>query len=230
MAISKSILWRNARRALMLSLFAAAGLIVTSFVGFLMSSRSHGSLYINWSHIALTFLILLAFWFLFFFFLAIRGLRRSAPVEEILEREPSHATLLKTPMTGFVAMEYYRLIWNRTFVVFVSDEGIFGWKASGVVTNINPTYYEPLVHMLADSEFLRDIESARKLAALRGGFYIPYSGITSVQSSNKQKWGMGGVVHNGRVTVSTTAGRTREFILLGSYDPDTIRDSILAGM
>ena len=32
-------------------------------------------------------------------------------------------------------MEYYLLVWNRTYKVFVTGQGLFGAKVRGVVTN-----------------------------------------------------------------------------------------------
>ena len=38
-------------------------------------------------------------------------------------------------------MEYYRLILNRTFVVFITPEGLYGWKAEGPASWRNHRHY-----------------------------------------------------------------------------------------
>jgi hypothetical protein len=73
---------------------------------------------------------------------------------------------------------------------------------------------------------MHDVASVHKLARLKGGFYIPRSEITSVEAAHKQKWGMGGIPHSGRILVRQASGGQREFILVGSVDIDQIRRSI----
>ncbi len=53
-------------------------------------------------------------------------------------------------------------------MVFVTREGLYGWKAAGAVTNADREYYRPLRDMLADAEFMRDLPAIRKLAGLPG--------------------------------------------------------------
>jgi hypothetical protein len=123
-------------------------------------------------------------------------------------------------------MEYYWLILNRTFVVFVAPEGLYGWKAVGIVTNLDRTFYEPYQEMLKDDEFMRDHQAIEKLSRLRGGFFIERSAIASVAYDERQKWGMGGIAHSGRINVKLTDGKTREFILLGFAMGDELKDKI----
>jgi len=53
---------------------------------------------------------------------------------------------------GFVAMEYFALILNRSFLIFMTDEGLRGWKFSGSVTAQIPTFYRPFEELLDDPE------------------------------------------------------------------------------
>ena len=130
-------------------------------------------------------------------------------------------------LSGFVAMEYYALMLNRTFVVFVSPDGLYGWKAAGVVPAGVRDYFKPLSEMLKDPKVMHDIVAVRKLAGLKGGFFIPRSEISSAEFIAKPKSGMGGIPHSGRILVSLISGKTREFILLGKVDGVQIQHLIL---
>jgi len=155
--------------------------------------------------------------------------RASGPVEEILAQVAPHSEKDGAPLSGFVGLEYYALILNRTFVVFVAPEGLYGWKAEGIVTASQPLYFEPYADMLQDLELMRDRDAVRKLSNLKGGFFIPRSAIVSAEAVYKQKWGMGAIPHSGRIKVSLSSGKSREFVLLGSVDVNSIQQRIMVG-
>jgi hypothetical protein len=174
--------------------------------------------------------ILFAAVFTIYFAFNLWSVRRAQPLEDILERETPETELLKMPLYGFVAMEFYWLILNRTFLVFVSPDGIFGWKACGPVTNANRRYFEPLQAMVEDREFMRDLPAIRKLAHLPGGFYIPRSEVALIASDDRNQWGMGGIPHSGHILVHHTSGKTNSFILLGEIIPEEARDRIVSAL
>jgi hypothetical protein len=136
--------------------------------------------------------------------------------------------MTKTNVSGFVAMEYYALVLNRTFVVFVAPDGLYGWKAAGPVAAGAALYFMPYAKMLDDPNLMSDIEGIRKLANQKGGFFIARPEIRSVDNIRQQKWGMGGIPHTGRLLVRLVSGGKREFILLGKVDSERIRQSILS--
>jgi hypothetical protein len=138
------------------------------------------------------------------------SLRTAAPADAILDRDPSISTNSKEAMSGFVGMEYYGLILNRTYLV------------------ARPLFYEPFQKMLDDPELMRDRGAVEDLAKLKGGFFIPGSEIAYVEATDRSKWGMGGIPHSGRIRMGLTTGKWREFILLGSVSPEVIRDRILS--
>jgi hypothetical protein len=70
-------------------------------------------------------------WFVILFARSYIRLRAAELVEAILTLDPSQFDVLDAPMSGFAAMEYYCLSLNRTFVVFIAPEGLYGWKAQG---------------------------------------------------------------------------------------------------
>ena len=133
-----------------------------------------------------------------------------------------------TGCTGFVAMEYYWLILNRTFVVFVCPGGLYGWKALGIVSGGGDSrFYEPLASVLEDPEVMGDAETIKELAGKRGGFFIPQSNVASVEFVKKRKWGMAAIRHSGLLYVRLADGTSREFILLGEADGQKIVGEIL---
>lgn len=156
------------------------------------------------------------------------SIRRTAPADAILGRAPAVSTNPEAAMAGFVGMEYYGLILNRTYLVFAAPGGLYGWKVEGPVSNAHPQFYEPYQKMLDDPELMRDSRAIEDLAKLKGSFMIPSSEISHVVASDESKWGMGGIRHSGRIRIDMTNGKWREFILLGSVGPETIKNRIIA--
>lgn len=141
---------------------------------------------------------------------------------------PSKIDRQETSVSGFVAMEYYAVVLNRTFVVFVARDGLYGWKATGPVPAGVPNYFKSYAEMLNDPKMMHDVSAVKKLATLKGGFFIQRSEILSVEFNPKKKSGMGGIPHSGRILVGLTSGKSREFILLGNVDGEQIRRLILS--
>jgi hypothetical protein len=166
-------------------------------------------------------------WFVVTFIYSWVKLRAGAPAEEILMADPSPFDERVPPLCGFVAMEYYALILNRTFVVFIAMEGLYGWKAEGIVTASRPMYFQPYSEMLEDPELMRDCEAIRRLSQLKGGFFIPRSDIVAADVIYGHKWGMAGIPHSGRIRLRMASGKSREFILLGSVSLESVQHRIL---
>lgn len=168
--------------------------------------------------------------FVFFFTWNLVRAARAQPVYDILEEETPESELSVQPLYGFVAMEFFWGILNRTFLVLVASDGLYGWKVTGPVTNSNRRYFEPFQEMAADTEFMRDLPAIRKLAALPGGFIYPPSQIASITSDDRSQWGMGGIPHSGHVHVRLASGTTRKLILLGEVIPENVRDRMIASL
>ena len=128
---------------------------------------------------------------------------------------------------GFVAMEYFALILNRSFLVFITDEGLRGWKFTGPVSVQFPEFYKPIEELLDDPEMSPGSAPFNELMQGPNTFLIPYSEIRSVAFTGKTKWGMGRILHSGILLLGLPEGRTREFILLGAAYGEGIRNSIL---
>ena len=155
-------------------------------------------------------------------------LRAGGPANAILERDPALSIKTEQAISGFVGMEYYALFLNRTYVVFATPDGLYGWKAEAPVSAARRQFFEPYQRMLEDPELMCDRGAVEDLAKLKGGFSIADSDIAYVEATHDSKWGMGGIPHSGRLRIGLTNGEWREFILLGSVSPEEIRDRILA--
>ncbi len=125
----------------------------------------------NWS-LALKFSLVLSItWFCIYFIWGWISAARFQPVLDVLDEEPLPSDLSKPELSGFVAMEYNWLMLKRTFVVFIAPEGLYGWKAAGIVMNAVRTFCEPYQEMLKEDEFIRDRHAIEKLPRIRGGFF-----------------------------------------------------------
>ena len=202
----------------------SALVVVVSILAVRLSADTQGA---HWRSAILFSLALGAIWFCIDAVYTFLKLRSDVPAEEILDDLPSVTQHTKTRISGFVAMEYYALILNRTFVVFIAPDCLCGWKAIGLVAAGNNKYFEPLSEMLDDPELMHDPAAVLKLAKLKGGFVIPRSEIASVEVIPQHKWGMGGIPHSGRIKIHLASGSTREFILLGIVDCEFIKREIL---
>jgi hypothetical protein len=131
---------------------------------------------------------------------------------------------------GFVAMEYFALILNRSFVVFITPEGLRGWKFCGPVGNRDSLYFKSVEEMLDDPEVEPASRDFEEWMSERPGFFIPRKQIVSADFVPTKKWGMGSIPHSGKLYVQLTENRKREFILLGNADGEYLREAIISGV
>jgi hypothetical protein len=88
-------------------------------------------------------------------------------------------------------MEYFALILNRSFLVFITDDGLRGWKFVGVVSTSSPEYYKLAEEMLDDPEMGPGSVDFNEMMSGPDTFLIRYGEIKSVEFAAKRKWGMG---------------------------------------
>jgi hypothetical protein len=133
----------------------------------------------------------------------------------------------------FVAMEYYGLFLNRTFLILLTEQYMVGVVANGlvsvtgnadplttIITNrlaIHGDLHNPLSYL--NEKYLRrvgdlDLLSDGFLRTNRAHFRINIDDISEVTYNPRKKWGMGYYPHDGKVYV-TMGGKKREFIILG---------------
>ena len=145
----------------------------------------------------------------------------------------------------FVAMEYYYIILNRTFLVIKTNGFLIGIQANGLVSveggdNIltkeitarkaikgdlnNPysylknKYLEKIVDInLVDGSIVK---------LNKTNFLINLSDIKSAIYNPAKKFGMGPYPHDGRVTMETYDNIKKEFIILGNQSGENIANLI----
>ncbi|MGA7713517.1 MAG: hypothetical protein WCA81_16575 [Rhizomicrobium sp.] len=132
----------------------------------------------------------------------------------------------------FAAMQYYALILNRTYKVFIADTMLCGAKVLGLVASppadsavshqqdywvstLSATLYEHL-----------NVTSAIFLRLSFSNFQIRWHDISRIDFNPKRKWGMGNVPHSGRIILRLRSGRSRELILLGDQDGEALKRTI----
>jgi len=200
--------------------------LVVALVRIVLNGVFKGQWHANWLELFKALGILAGGWFAVCFVYIYLKLLASAPAVQILMQEPPTIDESAPALSGFVAMEYHALILNRTFLVFIAPEGLYGWKVQGPVTANKPMYFKEYAERLEGPVLMRDLDAIRKLSDLKGGFFIPRSDIVSVNLIHGTKWGMSAIPHSGRIKILLVSGATREFILLGSVSPESIQQHI----
>jgi hypothetical protein len=145
----------------------------------------------------------------------------------------------------FVAMEYYYLILNRTFLVIKTKGFLIGIQGNGLVSveggkdiltrqitsNLaikgdltNPYSYlkNKYLEKIADLNLI----DGSIISANKTNFLIKLSDIKSAVYNPSKKFGMGPYPHDGRVTIETFDNKKREFIILGNQSGENIANLI----
>jgi hypothetical protein len=124
-------------------------------------------------------------------------------------------------------MQYYWVMLNRTFEVFVTDTKLCAARVGGQVAS--PIFVD---ERLKDPQFYVrprllsrydgiDPESLEFLKIDRANFQILREEICGIEH-HRTKWGMGAVPYSGRVLISLHDGTKREFVLVGMQDSRSI--------
>ncbi len=146
----------------------------------------------------------------------------------------------------FVAMEYYALILNRTFLVLITKDHLIAIKGNGPVAegNSNNELANKIARPLVIENNLENPYSYLKQKYIRQfehedfspdsivsnskiSFVIDRASITDARHDPKKKWGMGLYPHDGKVYVRATNHRKRELIILGSQSGSKIASLIM---
>jgi hypothetical protein len=132
----------------------------------------------------------------------------------------------------FAAMEYYALILNRTYKVFVTDQMLCGAKVRGLVSNpsvVPPEMFDQKFWVRTQAAQIYDsfdVTSEKFLQANSANFQIKWNEIAETDYLSGKKWGMGNVPHSGRLTLQLQSGHQRELILLGKQNGDALKGKI----
>ena len=124
---------------------------------------------------------------------------------------------------SFVAMQYYWVMLNRTFEVFVTDTKICAARVGGLIaspTFVDEKYKEPRFYVrprLRARYDGVDPDSSEFLAIDSANFQISRAEIGDIEL-HKTKWGMGAVPYSGRIVMSLRDGGKKELVLVGTQD------------
>jgi hypothetical protein len=133
---------------------------------------------------------------------------------------------MEQPAWSFVAMEYYALILNRTFLVTVTEGELKAVVCRGLTSSSGGTLLsELLTTPIAVRGDLNDprayVNDRRLRRTSRANFAMTLADVTSVRYDKRKKWGMGEYPHDGKVFVEA-GGNEREFIILGNQSGEDI--------
>jgi hypothetical protein len=146
----------------------------------------------------------------------------------------------------FVAIQYYGLILNRTFLVLLTNDLLVGIKVNGLVSvessgsmfakEVSATMtvkgdlqnpYSYIKSKYVDSVKECDLFDGSILKQNKSNFVIKRAEVKNVYYDAKKKWGMGYYPHDGKVYVETFSGKKIEFIILGNQSGQKIVNLIL---
>lgn len=139
-------------------------------------------------------------------------------------------------LVSFLAMEYYAVMFNRSFLVIVTKNAICGAKMFGVVgsprTAIGAYKWRDPRNFINRKTLEKyrsiDPESPAFLNIDKVNFQTPCNNVKGIGFTSRKKSSMGGVPHSGSLFVQLADGRKREFILLGDQDGEEIERLILS--
>lgn len=127
---------------------------------------------------------------------------------------------MRSDAWSFVAMEYYALVLNRTFVISIDGDRLEGVQCRGLTSTAGgrdalTRYINDRLAVHGDlddpSSYIGD---RRPWHYRRADFAIPLRDIRSAEHDPRLKWGMGYYPHDGRIHLRTDA-HARELIVLG---------------
>jgi hypothetical protein len=151
-----------------------------------------------------------------------------------------------TSKNHFIAMEYYMLLLNRTYLILITPDKIIGILGNGLISL--ETSGDPLSNKIASKfavrgdlrnphaylkeKYIREVENVNLsdqsiLRKHRANFIIQKSDIIDSWHDPTKKWGMGYYPHDGKVYIKKRKSRTREFIILGSQSGEDIAHQVL---
>jgi hypothetical protein len=120
----------------------------------------------------------------------------------------------------FVALEYYGLILNRTYLIAITNGYLCGANVGGLLasksTPLDPNWYLNQNDLKRCRENVIGSDSFLNLNS--NNFRLGPSQIVGLKFDDSPKWGMGVVPYSGRFHFKLSDGTTREFILLGYQD------------
>lgn len=146
----------------------------------------------------------------------------------------------------FVAMEYYWLVMNRTFLIILTKEKIIGIQGNSAISVeggkdiltkqitksmavrgdlTNP--YSYLKNKYLNQIEYDDLLDGSILNKNKTNFIIDKRDVKNAYYDSSKKFGMGYYPHDGKVYIETYDNKKREFIILGNQSGQEIVNWIL---
>jgi hypothetical protein len=144
----------------------------------------------------------------------------------------------------FMAVEYYALLLNRTFMVLLTPTHLVGVKVNGMlsveggrdpltraITRAMAVQDKTNPYAYGQGKYLKEVDKLdlageEIIKKSSGNFRIAYADIAAVNYDPSKKWGMGPYPHDGKVHVTTKTGQKKEFIMIGEQDGAAIAQAI----
>jgi hypothetical protein len=134
---------------------------------------------------------------------------------------------------SFVAMQYYALVLNRTYKVFVTDDYVCGIQVGGPVSaqmgQVGPEYQDPEFYVdkaLERRQLETNLESPDFPQKKSANFRIKRNNILRVDFK-RHKFGMANIPYSGKIIIIEKSGKKTELILLGRQEPELVILKIL---
>jgi hypothetical protein len=150
-----------------------------------------------------------------------------------IDGQPGPVAVDGPGISNFIAMEYFLGILNRTYLVSGFNGGIGGARVGGLVSNpvVLPSDQAENPQTFVDTALSSryksvSFDSAKFLELDGANFFYAMHDVASISTNMARKWGMGNVRYSGRIFITLSSGKTREFILLGSQDVQGIADRL----
>jgi hypothetical protein len=138
-------------------------------------------------------------------------------------------------VVSFLAMEYYGVMFNRSYAVIATKKAVCGAKVFGTVASPRGVlgafkWRDPrnfIDRKTREKYHSIDPESPAFLQINKDNFQIATDTISAIGFSSKKKLSMGGVPHSGSLIIHLVDGHKRELILLGDQNGPEIERLML---
>jgi hypothetical protein len=119
---------------------------------------------------------------------------------------------------GFAALEYHSGVLNSSYIVYIGDLGLYGFKIHGtIMAGDSDDYFVAALQCLENPWFIPETpEFEKALRESAQNFSIPFVGIRELKFDARPK--IGAVSNSGKLQLRASTAGVRELILLGQVN------------